>query len=85
MVKNPSANAKDSGSIPGPEEDPLEQEMTPLSILAKENSMDKEPCGLQSMRAQRAGHNQVTEHTQNTVYERSFTLLYHLIPHNLVR
>ena len=85
MVKNPSASAKDSGSIPGPE-DPLEQEMTPHSgILAWKIPWTEEPCGLQSMRTQRAGHNQVTEHTQNTDYEGPSHLLYHLIPHNLVR
>ena len=53
MVKNPSASAKDSGSIPGPE-DPLEQEMTPHSgILAWKIPWTEEPCGLQSMGSQR--------------------------------
>ena len=41
VVKNPPANARDVGLIPGLE-DPLEKEMaTHSSILALENSMDR--------------------------------------------
>ena len=56
-VKNPPANAGDSGdmgSIPGLE-DPLEEEMIAhSSILAWENPIDREePGGLQSMGSQK--------------------------------
>ena len=48
-VKNPPANARDKGSIPG-QEDPLEKEMaTNSSILAWEIPQTEESGGLQSM------------------------------------
>ena len=47
MVKNPSANAGDAGSIHG---DPLEEEKaTHSSILARKMSWTEEPGRLQSM------------------------------------
>ena len=56
MVKNPPANAGDSGLILG-QEDPLEKEMaTHSSILAWQIPWTEEPGGLQSMGLQRVGH-----------------------------
>ena len=52
MVKNPPANARDVGSIPG-WEDPVEKEMSVLStILAWEIPWREEPGGLQSIGSQ---------------------------------
>ena len=49
MVKNPPANARDTGSVPG-WEDPLEKEMaTHSSILAWRIPWTEEAGGLQSM------------------------------------
>jgi len=49
VVKNPPANARDAGAIPG-SEDLLEKEMaTHSSILAWEIPWTEEPGGLQSM------------------------------------
>ena len=56
-VKNPPANARDVGLIPGLE-DPLEKEMAAhSSVLAWRIPCTEEPDGLQSMGLQRAGHN----------------------------
>ena len=59
MVKNPPANAGDTGdagSILG-REDPLEKEMATHScILAWRIPWTEEPGGLQSMGSQRAGY-----------------------------
>ena len=56
MIKNPPANAGDSGSISG-QEDPWEKEMaTHSSILAWKIPWTEEPGGLKSMWSQRAGH-----------------------------
>ena len=56
VVKNPPANAGDTGSIPGWGRS-LEKEMaTCSSILAWEILWTEEPGGLQSMGSQRAGH-----------------------------
>ena len=45
------------------QEDPLgEETATHFSILAWEIPWTEQPCGLQSMRSQRAGHDSVTEH-----------------------
>ena len=53
VVKNPPANAGDSGSIPG-SGDPLEKEMaTHFSILAWEIPWTEAPGGLQSMESQK--------------------------------
>ena len=49
VVKNPPANEKDAGSIPG-SEDPMEDEMAIYSIiLAWKIPWTEEPGGLQSM------------------------------------
>ena len=56
MVKNPPANARDTGSIPG-WEDPLEKEMATHSrILAWKIPWTEEAGGLQSTGLQRVGH-----------------------------
>ena len=55
-VKNPPANARDVGLIPGLE-DPLEKEMAAhSSVLAWRIPCTEEPGGLQSMGSQRVGH-----------------------------
>ena len=65
MVKNPPANAEDSGdagSIPGSGR-PLEKEMaTHSSILAWKIPWTEEPDGLQSMGSQRVRHNWAHTH-----------------------
>ena len=56
VVKNPPANAGDTGSILG-QEDTLEEEMaTDSSYLAWKIPRTEEPGGLQSMGLQKAGH-----------------------------
>ena len=66
VMKNPPANAgdiRDTVRSLG-QEDPLEKEMaTHSSILAWEVPQTEEPCGRQSMKSQRVGHNWATEHT----------------------
>ena len=53
-VKNPPANVRDMGLIPGPKE-ALEKEMaTHSSILAWKNSWTEEPGWLQSMGSQKS-------------------------------
>ena len=52
MIKNPSANTGDMGSILG-QDDPLEEGMTTHSnSLAQKIPQTEEPGGLQSMRSQ---------------------------------
>ena len=67
VVKNPSANASDTGdtgSLPG-SEDPLEEEMAAhSSTLAREIPRTEEPGGLQSMSSKRVGYDLET-HAQN--------------------
>ena len=56
MVKNPPANAGDTGVILG-RENPLEEEMvTHSSILSWTIPWTEEPGGLQSMGSQRMEH-----------------------------
>ena len=63
VVKSPAASAGAVSSIPG-KGNSLEKEMaTHSSILAWEVPQTEEPCGRQSMRSQRVGHNWATEHT----------------------
>ena len=53
MVRNPPANVRDAGSIPGSGRS-LEKEMvTHSSILASEITWKEEPGGLQSMGLQK--------------------------------
>ena len=58
VVKNSPANAGDTGSILGPEENSLEKKMATHSIiLAWEIPWTEEPGGLQFIGLQRVGHN----------------------------
>ena len=67
VVKNPPANAGDTGSIPGSETS-LEEEMaTHSSILAWEIPWTEEPGGLQSLKSQRVGHYLATKQQQQIV------------------
>ena len=63
VVKNPPANARDAGSIPGWGRTPGEGNGNTLhtSILAWKIPWAEEPGGLQSMQLQRVGHNWETE------------------------
>ena len=56
LVKNPPANAEDSGSIPGLERPPEEENSALSSILDWETPWTEEPGGLQSMGSPRARH-----------------------------
>ena len=57
VVKNPPANAGDTGSILGPEENSLEKKMATHSIiLAWEIPWTEEPGGLQFIGLQRVRH-----------------------------
>ena len=65
MVKNPHANAEDTGdvgSIPGLGRTPGVGNGNPLQYSCLRNPIE-EPGGLQSMGLQRVGHNLATEHT----------------------
>ena len=67
VVKNPPANAGDTGSIPGSGRS-LEEEMaTHFSILAWEIPWTEEPGGLQSLESQRVGHYLATKQQQQIV------------------
>ena len=65
MVKNPSANAGDTGSVFLGWEDPLEKEMatTPVFLLG-EIPWTEEPGGLQLMGSQKVGNDSVTKQQQ---------------------
>ena len=54
--KEPACNAGDLGLIPGLERSPGEGNGYLIQYSGLENSMDKGPGGLQSMKLQRAGH-----------------------------
>ena len=58
-VKNPLANARDMGSIPGLGRSPGEGNGNPhqLFLPGKTHAWTEEPGGLQSIGSQRAGHN----------------------------
>ena len=58
MVKNPPANAGDTGSIPQLGRSPREGSGNPLQYSCLENSMDREAwqATLGSMGSQRVGH-----------------------------
>ena len=62
MVKNPTASAgdiQDMGSIPRSGRAPGGGHGNPLWYLAWRIPWAEEPCGLQSMWSQRAGHNRM--------------------------
>ena len=58
VVKNPRAKARDVGSISGLGRSTREGNGNPLQYSCLENSMDKEPGGLQSMGLQKSGTRQ---------------------------
>ena len=60
VVKNSPANAgdiRDTGLIPRSGRSPGRGHSNPSSVLAWRTPRTEEPCGLQSMGSQRAGHN----------------------------
>ena len=57
VVKNPPANAGDTGSIPGSGRSPGEGNGNPLQYSCLEIPWIEEPGGLQSVGSQRVGHN----------------------------
>ena len=64
MVKNPPANAGDTGSIPESRRSPEEEMATHSSVVAWEIPWTEEPGGLQSMGSQKVGHNLKTKQRQ---------------------
>ena len=70
VVKNPPANAGDTGSTPG-QEGPLEEEMTShSSILSGKKDLGRLLSVLLSVQSQRVGHNQA--HTKIWGTSKSF-------------
>ena len=57
VVKNPFANAGDSGLIPGPGRSPGGGHSNKLQHSFQESPWAAEPGGPQSMASQRVGHN----------------------------
>ena len=55
--KESACNVRDLGLIPGSGRSSGEGNGYPLQISCLENSMDREPCGLQFTGWQRVGHN----------------------------
>ena len=64
MVKNPPANQRDTGLIPGSGRSPGEGNGNPLQYSCWEIPWTEEPGGLQSMGLQRVRHNLVTKQQQ---------------------
>ena len=64
MVRNPPANAKDQGSIPGSGRFPGEENGNPLQFPCQRSPLREKPCGLQSTRSQRVRHYHATEEQQ---------------------
>ena len=58
--KESAYNAGDPGSIPGSGRSPTEGNGNPLQYSCLENSMDREPGGLQSMGSPGVGHSSAT-------------------------
>ena len=61
VVKNPPANAGDTGSIPGSGRYPREGNGSPLQYSCLENPMDRGPWRVAFMRSQRVGHDLATK------------------------
>ena len=57
LVKNPPANAEDSGSIPGLERSPGVGNGNPFQYSCLENFIDRGAGGLPAMGLQKVGHN----------------------------
>ena len=76
MVKNPPANAGDTGLIPGSGRSPGEGKGNPLQYSCLENSTGRGACRLQSMGPQEL---------DTTEWLRTHTRLYPKCPHNFNR
>ena len=61
VAKNPPANARDVGSIPGSGRSPGEGNSNPLQYSYLENSMDREAWWATVQGVQRVGQDLVTE------------------------
>ena len=61
VAKNPPANARDVGSIPGSGRSPGEGNSNPLQYSCLENSMDREAWWATVQGVQRVGQDLVTE------------------------
>ena len=64
VVKNPFANAGESGLIPGSGRSPGVGNGNPLQYSCLGNPLDRRASGLQSMGSQRVGHDLVTKQRQ---------------------
>ena len=65
VVKDPSASAGDTGSIPGLGGFPREENGNPLQYSCLGNPMKEEPGGLQSLRLQTVRHSWATKQQQH--------------------
>ena len=65
LVKNPSANARDPGPIPGLRQSPGEKMAAHSSVRAWEIPWPEEPWGLQSTGSQTVRHDWVTKQQNN--------------------
>ena len=63
MVKNPPANARDTGVTPGSGRSPGEGNDNSLQYSCLENPMDREPGGLQSVGSRSVAHDYACMHT----------------------
>ena len=64
MVKNPPANAGDTGWIPGSGRFPWRRKWPPTAVFFPRESQTEELDGLQSLGSQRVGHDLVTKQQQ---------------------
>ena len=78
VVKNPFANAGESGLIPGSGRSPGVGNGNPLQYSCLGNPMDRRASGLQSIRSQRVGHDLVTKHRQQQQCFYKRTLNYYI-------
>ena len=68
MVKNPPANARDAGSIPGSGRSPGRGNGNPLQYSCLENYMEKDHGCVYSMGLQRVGHDSITEREHKSLW-----------------
>ena len=78
VVKNPFANAGESGLIPGSGRSPGVGNGNPLQYSCLGNPMDRRASGLQSIRSQRVGHDLVTKQRQQQQCFYKRTLNYYI-------
>jgi hypothetical protein len=67
VVKNPPANAGDSGSVPGLGRSPGEQNNNPLQFLPRKFARIEESGGLQFLGSQRVEGDSATKHSTEVV------------------